>query len=42
MSFDLVCQTFERNNEAFWLILFTKINYNDFYRDYLLQLAKRE
>ncbi|CAF1370108.1 unnamed protein product [Rotaria magnacalcarata] len=41
-SFDLVCQTFEKNNEAFWLILFTKINYNDFYRDYLLQLAKKE
>ncbi|CAF3531820.1 unnamed protein product [Rotaria sp. Silwood1] len=42
MSFDLVCQTFEKNNEAFWLILFTKINYNDFYRDYLLQLAKKD
>ncbi|CAF4619282.1 unnamed protein product, partial [Rotaria sp. Silwood2] len=41
-SFDLVCQTFEKNNEAFWLILFTKINYNDFYRDYLLQLAKKD
>lgn len=41
-AFDLVCQTFEKNNEAFWLILFTKINYNDFYRDYLLQLAKKE
>ncbi|CAF0781446.1 unnamed protein product [Adineta steineri] len=41
-AFDLVCQTFEKNNEAFWLILFTKINYNDFYRDYLLQLAKKD
>ncbi|CAF0743259.1 unnamed protein product [Didymodactylos carnosus] len=37
---ELLCQTFEKNEEAFWLFSFTQIDYDKFYTQKLLTLAK--